>query len=149
MKTVLSGVCVLLLLSPVAALAQEKAQPKGDAKAIQGTWKIVSCEEKGQPEQRMVGMVLTLRGGKLIAKHGDKTLDATYKLTTTKTPHWLDITFQAGDGNEVTIQAIYELKGDTLRICHGTPGAADRPTRLVSEDTPANQILATLKRQKD
>jgi uncharacterized protein (TIGR03067 family) len=52
------------------------------------------------------------------------------------------------DGKKVTFKSIYELDGDTLKICHFHPDekAIDgRPKELVAnEDT----VLAVLKREK-
>ena len=76
-------------------------------------------------------------------KNGDDVQTGTYKLDPSKTPNWIDVTIGGG-----TYLAIYELKGDTLRICHRKAGG-DRPTEFVSEAASPNTVLSILKRQKN
>ena len=55
----------------------------------------------------------------------------TYTLDTTTKPKSITITGTEGPNNGKTYPAIYELKGDTLRICYDLSGAK-RPTEFKS-----------------
>ena len=49
------------------------------------------------------------------------------------------------DGKEIAIPAIYELKGDDLKICHPHSEGGERPTAIESS---ASTVLMTLKKTK-
>ncbi len=56
---------------------------------------------------------------KLVIKDGKLTgfgLEMRLETDATKAPKWLGMTF-ARDGKDVTVNAVYELKGDELKIC--------------------------------
>ncbi len=70
----------------------------------------------------------------------------TYTIDTRKFPATMDITFER-NGEKVTLPAIYELKGDTLKLCHpqDQDGREIRPSAL---EPTVTTVLVTLKRQK-
>ena len=61
-----------------------------------------------------------------------------------KSPATLDVSIEH-DGNKITVQALYEVKGDVLRICHAVDLSAARPDAIAAT---ANTALVTLKREK-
>jgi uncharacterized protein (TIGR03067 family) len=138
---------VLLLLLAVAltAGASEKA---GDSKDIQGTWLPIEAELGGKPmgNDFITSTTLTLNEGKyevVVAGASDK---GTYKMDATLKRKTIDITGTEGPNVGKTFPAIYELRGDTLRICYGLGGNA-RPTEFKSP--PGTQhFLVTYKRKK-
>ena len=81
------------------------------------------------------------RGGKLTFKKGDEEQPGTYKIDPSKKPRHIDLTVR-----EKEINAIYEFKDDTLRICAGGPGD-ERPTEFKSEEG-GRSMLITLRREK-
>ncbi len=116
---------------------------KGD-KALEGpTWSIVAFEKGGKKEDATgKGFTATFTGGKLhLSKGGGDTKDGTYKIDPTKKPKQIDMVVE----NE-TVKGIYEIKGDTLRIC-GTAKGDPRPTEFkTGADSPA--LILTFSREK-
>lgn len=96
-----------------------------DYKNIQGQWKIVSSEWDGEPNEQAVGNLFTFDGRNLQAWVRDiGTITLNYELDPTKQPKHL--TARRGSGPKESIYtAIYELDGDTLKLCFRE---RDRPT---------------------
>jgi uncharacterized protein (TIGR03067 family) len=107
------------------------AKPAGDLALMQGRWRAepgpagaqaVLLEINGQ----IVAMSYTPSGGSDTRLQGELTLDQT------RSPRQLNLVKFAksdGKGDYETVRAIYELSGDTLRICSGGPGNK-RPTEF-------------------
>lgn len=135
-------VTVLLALAiwyPVRGVAQNE---KGVADSLDGTWRIESLHEEGREQKDALGWLVTFKAGKLSVKVGDTVKgDGTYKADASKEPKWLDIKTERS-----SIRAIYEVKGDTLRLCHGRADADERATKFASENGTGNRTLVVLKR---
>lgn len=99
------------------------AQVAPKAASIEGTWLLVALEMDGKRDttNKNVNNVSLVFGpdGKYAIKPKGFEFPGTYKVVVTKTPAWLDIT--VGDR---TVVALYELRGDTLRVCE-----SEGPTR--------------------
>lgn len=129
-----------------AASAREQG---GDEEQIQGTWELVSALENGKdnPDFKK-GTRMTYRAkGVFTVKAGGETADGTYKLDPSKSPKWIDSSIGEGRDKD-TFVGIYELKGDTLRICHNARGKKERPERFASEPNSPHLVLLVLKRVK-
>jgi len=74
---------------------------------------------------------LRLDDGKYEVFVGDRPDKGTYTLDSTSKPKGMTITGTEGPNQGKTFPAIYELKGDTLRICYDLSGAK-RPTEFKS-----------------
>jgi len=135
---------VLSMSLGITALAAEKS---ADAKNIQGTWLPVKAELRGAPMKEEVLKMITLKldsaNYEVTAENVDK---GTYRLDPAAKPKTIDITGTEGPNVGKTIPAIYELNGDTLRICYAL-GGGPRPTEFKS---PAGTqvFLVTYKRKK-
>ena len=68
------------------------------------------------------------------------------KIDPTKTPKTIDVTGVKGPNQGKTFLAIYELKGDDLRVCYDLSGK-QRPTEFKSAEG-TQLFLVTYKRQK-
>lgn len=116
---------------------------KPDKELIQGRWKVVSSKDGGKDDPSE-GLILCFKNGKLTAKRSDEVKgEGSYTLDPRKNPKWIDV--KTGDS---TFLGIYELKGDTLKICHGKPGDK-RSTKFASEAGSPNKVLTVLKREKN
>ena len=63
-----------------------------------------------------------------------------------KTPHTFDAVIGDGEEKGKTVHAIYEIKGDELKVCHGKPDT-DRPTELAAKEGSGLAVI-TLQRVK-
>ena len=138
-----------ICLTVAASLTVFAADPPDDAKVVQGSWLPVKAELAGQPMPEAVLKTISLKldHGKydvLAAGEPDK---GTYTLDAASNPKGLSITGTEGPNNGKTYPAIYEIKGDTLRICYDLSGAK-RPTEFKS--VAGTQLyLVTYNRKKE
>ena len=132
----------------VLAVTAFAGQSPHDGKDIQGTWLPIKAEVGGKPmgNDFLTNTVMKLDGGKYLVTvagspdKGDYTLDAGSK------PKTLDITGSEGPNAGKKIPCIYELKGNTLKICYGLDGSA-RPTEFKSPPG-TKYFLVTYERKK-
>ena len=100
-----------------------------DLAAMKGTWSIASAERDGK-DVTDATVTLTVDGAKVVVKRGDKQIfEGTAKLDASKSPKMIDVTQESdGDLKGKTIPGIYELDGDTLKVCSGK----ERPTDFTA-----------------
>jgi len=75
-----------------------------------------------------------------------KAISGAFKVDATKKPKTMDMTPSEGRYKDKTLLGIYELDGDTLKICFAEPGK-DRPTDFTSK-AGSGVVLAIHKREK-
>ena len=135
------------ILSLAGALTTLAADDSADIKNIQGSWLPVKAELGGGPmkDEVLKKITLKLESGKyeVSAENVDK---GTYMLDTAAKPKTIDIIGTEGPNVGKKIPAIYELDGDTLRICYGL-GSSLRPTEFKSP-SGTQVFLVTYKRKK-
>ena len=139
--------CICLVVG--ASLNAFAADPPDDAKAVQGNWKPAKAELAGQPMTDAVlkSISLKLDNGKYEVLVGGAPDRGTYTLDSASKPKGMTITGTAGPNRGKTFPAIYELKGDTLRICYDLSGTK-RPTEFKS--IAGTQLyLVTYNRKKE
>jgi len=109
------------------------ADPTDDAKAVQGTWSPTKAELSGRPmpDALLKSISLKLEKGKYEVLVGNQPDRGTYTLDSSSKPGTMSITGTDGPNAGKTYPAIYELKGDTLRICYDLSGAK-HPTEFKS-----------------
>jgi uncharacterized protein (TIGR03067 family) len=108
-------------LSPISADdAKPKKDAAGDAQLIRGTWVVVDLQQVNHEvtkEEREFfrkgGYKITITGRTML--HSPDKSEGRYRLDTAKRPRVLEVL----DGGRVVARAIYELKGDDLKICQG------------------------------
>jgi uncharacterized protein (TIGR03067 family) len=144
MKNIL---CISLIIA--ASLKAFAADPPDDAKAVQGSWTPAKADLGGQPmaEAVLKSISLKLDHGKYEVLVGDKPDKGTYTLDSASKPKGMTITGTGGPNQGRTFPAIYELKGDTLRICYDLSGAK-RPTEFKSI-AGTKLYLVTYNRKKE
>jgi uncharacterized protein (TIGR03067 family) len=120
-------------LALAASLSAFAADPPDDAKAVQGSWTPAKAELAGRPmsDDVLKTISLKLENGKYEVFVGVLPDKGTYRVDSTTRPKSMTVTGIEGPNNGKTFPAIYELKGDTLRICYDLSGAK-RPTEFKS-----------------
>jgi uncharacterized protein (TIGR03067 family) len=142
--------CILGLTASggTGARADDKADVEKELKMFQGTWTFESVEAGGKevPADQFKGMTVTFEGDKYSVKTGDMVVEAaTLKLDPSKSPKTLDATVAEGPNKGTVILGIYEINGDTLKVCFD-PEGKKRPTEFKS--APGSQTLVVHKRVK-
>jgi uncharacterized protein (TIGR03067 family) len=114
---------------------------------FRGTWKIISVEMEGtkMPEEQFRDAILICKGDHFGYKSPGEVAAGTFRIDPNKKPKTMDITFTEGPQKGKSHLAIYELDGDTYRLClsFGT----DRPTEFASKPN-SGHVLEVLKRVK-
>ena len=135
------------LLAASALLFSTIAQAD-DLKAMEGTWKVESAEAGGKKVEsdELKEIVVKITGDRYEVKVKDKLDAGTLKLDETQKPKSMDATDTEGLDAGKVVKAIYELSGDTLRVCYAIEGG-ERPTEFATkEGSPV--LMLTYKREK-
>ena len=139
---------LLLVAAGLLVAAQEKTNGKKDLDKLQGKWEYVSFESNGMkmPEDQIKRMSITFSGDKWTVRESDKVVvSGTQKLNPlARTPHEVDSLTTEGDGKGTTMLGIYELKGDTMRVCFD-PQGKERSTSFTPKE---GQFAGVIKRAK-
>jgi uncharacterized protein (TIGR03067 family) len=101
---------------------------------IEGEWPMVSAVIDGKPlAAEMVKWCTRITRGNVtqILAGPQSMLDAEFTLDATRTPHHIDYVNRSGKNKGKRQAGIYELAGETLRICTGPPGGT-RPADFTS-----------------
>ena len=153
------------------ASKEEKPQVDGnkDLELLAGTWNIdtMGWGNDSLPKEEMKGYKFVFADnkltwdaaiGKMRAREGIGIKPTYYtfqepcdfKLDPSKTPKEIDITLHLINGRDVTYPGIYEIKGDSLKVCYLTrlAGRGKRPTEFSSKDDPWMGLI-TLTRAPD
>jgi uncharacterized protein (TIGR03067 family) len=115
---------------------------KKELKSLEGTWTVASATFKGKSDKEEGGeFIFTPDQLTIKSKDGKKEI-VSFKIDPSKKPKIMDFTPGAEKKNASPGKAIYELDGDTLKICVGPPDK--RPDEISDK----GQVLFTLKRKK-
>lgn len=111
------------------------AEPDDDYAKLQGMWSMVSGVADGEsmPEEMVKGGVRVCKGNETtVTINGQVLMKATFTLDSSKQPKTIDYTMTGGFTKGRRQLGIYELNGNTVRFCFGSPGAP-RPTTFESK----------------
>jgi uncharacterized protein (TIGR03067 family) len=87
---------------------------------------------KEEPAADFKGMTVTFAGDKFTVKKGDEVIQVgTEKLDPSKSPKTVDVTVAEGLNKGAVMLGIYEISGDTLKVCFD-PEGKKRPTEFKS-----------------
>ena len=128
--------------------ADDKPDVEKETKKFQGTWTFESSEAGGEklPADQLKELVLTFEGDKHTVRKGDEVLQTgTQKLDLSKSPKAIDVTVTEGPNKGAVMLGIYEIDGDTLKVCFDEEGKK-RPTEFKSAS--GSQTLVVHKRVK-
>ena len=128
---------VSVLVSLAVGLFLAANHAKGDAsqddvKKMEGTWIMASGEQDGKklPEETVKSASLTIKGNKHTVKIGDETIVGTHKVDASKKPKAIDASDTEGPFKGKTTLGIYEVDGDTFKVCFAGPDK-DRPKEFT------------------
>ena len=88
----------------------------------------------------MKALSLVIKGDTYTVMVGDVVDKGTTKRDASKTPKTIDIVGTEGPNKGKTILGIYELNGDTLRVCYDLSGKG-RPAEFKTTNEPLHLLL--------
>jgi uncharacterized protein (TIGR03067 family) len=156
--TLLAG---LLLMAPApAALAQtpgiqDALEKKLQAvRELQGGWKVELVERNGakaREDDDLKNLRVVIEGNKWTNRYSGengRTQSSTFTLDPDKKPKAVDFVADEGPAKDKRSLGIYELDGDTLKVCFDNTGrGGDRPTEFKTT-ADSGRTLFVFKRQK-
>lgn len=142
----LAGLIGVFLISRTALSEESKDK---ELEKVQGTWLPESAELGGKafPEDVRKTIKLTIKGEMYVVTVGKGPDCGKIKLDSAAKPKALDITGTDGPNKGKKIPAIYELDGDTWKICYDLSGKA-RPSEFKTKDG-TQHFLVVYKRDKE
>jgi uncharacterized protein (TIGR03067 family) len=137
-----------IALLAAASLAALAADDSADIKALQGTWLPVKAELGGKPMSAEILKTIVLKLNKdnyetTVAGEPD---NGTWIIDASTKPKGMTVNGVIGPNAGRTFPCIYEIEGDTLRICYDLSGAR-RPTEFKTE-AGTKLYLVTYNRKK-
>jgi uncharacterized protein (TIGR03067 family) len=144
----------LAILAVIAtSAAADKQLPREDARkdlaALQGTWNLVAMEAEGDPvppedfkgwHAVYEGDALSLWSETEVRRRGIVTLDPS------RQPRAINTWDLDGPYEDETVKGIYQLNGDSLKLCFSRPGQA-RPEDFTTKKG-TGFLLVEYRRQK-
>ena len=124
------------------ALADDKVDLEKEVRKFQGIWTFESSNAGGKdlPAGELKGLILTFEGDKHTVKKDDQVIQVgTQKLDPSKSPKTIDVTLTEGLNKGTVMLGIYEIDGDTLKVCFDFEGKK-RPTEFKSAPGSANFV---------
>jgi uncharacterized protein (TIGR03067 family) len=140
---------VLFVVAPFVAVLGLRAA--GDAKddaikkemqALKGTWVAVSLVVDGKKVDPKGRTVIFDGTGKVTVKtEGMPVVEATHRVDPTKKPKVYSVTQTSeGENKGKTYFGIYEVNGDTAKVCRASPGK-ERPTEFSSKPGSGHALV--------
>ncbi|MCU1286637.1 MAG: hypothetical protein JWO13_2987 [Acidobacteriales bacterium] len=113
-------------------------------KALQGTWEIVTLEYDGQ-KMPCGGAKIVVKDARFVSLSMGAEYEGTVSFDESSSPKTFDMNFDKGPHKGNKSLGIYEIDGDTWKICIGFAGKS-RPTKF--ETSPGSgHALETLRRE--
>jgi uncharacterized protein (TIGR03067 family) len=118
-----------------------------DMREIQGTWQVTAAQQNGETltGENVTNTIVIVTGSSYRTLGGNRVDRGTFTLDPSKNPKQMDI--KSGTSGE-TLQAIYEVGPDHMRVCYAMEGA-DRPTEFATSSGNGPILLLDYKRKKD
>jgi uncharacterized protein (TIGR03067 family) len=127
---------VSTLLALTAALLVTAEDPvQSDLDRLQGVWVLAAMETEGDevPADQIQGLTATYEGNRLTLRTGEHVRRrGIITLAPSRSPRAINTWDQDGPYEDQTVPGIYDLDGDTLRVCFARPGE-DRPKEFTTK----------------
>jgi uncharacterized protein (TIGR03067 family) len=135
-----------LLAAGLSAQGQDSKKDV-DKDKFQGTWEFTFFEQDGKEDATKKGNTVTIAADKFTVRAKDQIVQAgTFKLDATQKPRAIDAAVTEGEGKGGTMLGIYEIDGDTHKVCFD-PAGKKRPTEFKSA-AGSGQFFVVAKRVK-
>lgn len=118
----------------------------GDLKKLQGSWTVVELEVEGA-KMPFGGSKIVIDGDQFTTVGMGSSYSGAMEIQPSKQPKTFDVLFAAGPHKGKRSLGIYELDGDTWRICMGFAGVKTRPEKFATAPK-SGYALETLKRDR-
>jgi uncharacterized protein (TIGR03067 family) len=134
----------LVFVCVLTACALARSGDANEREKLEGTWTFQPAAD-GDKKTKGPGVRMILKGNTIAFETGKKRTQGAYSVDPSKSPKTMDITMENVKG---TIFAIYELDGDTLKLCHhlGAMASTKRPKTFAADK---QTVLGILKRTTD
>ena len=140
-RVVLRGVLLMAagLVSISAAIGADDAS---DLEKLAGTWNFVKPAGK-PPDGKLAAGGVVFKGDTIAFVSTSGKAEGKFKIDSTQDPKTMDIDM---GGSSLTL-AIYQLEGDTLKLCHylGPKAAKERPKAIAADK---QTVVGVLKRKE-
>jgi len=142
-RCLLIGGVVFLLAAGDADEAVKKELAR-----FEGTWKFISIETEKEKitEEVLKHPRLKIMGDKFTVTDENTSYGGTFKIDPAKKPKTIDVSYTDGPEKGKTSLGIYELEGDTYKLCIDPEGKS-RPTEFAAKPG-SGYYLEVLKREK-
>jgi uncharacterized protein (TIGR03067 family) len=142
--------CAVLVGSILIGLAAWQRGTAGDAKTeFEGTWDLIYLERDGEALKPLPNTRTVNAGGKFVVKVGEEDVAAgTFKVDPSKKPKAVDVTYTEGPDKGKSFKAIYQIDGDTAKLCRAGSPDQERPTEFKTSPGMGG-FLARYKRAKE
>ncbi len=143
-----SGLLLVIWKRSKTVVSEKGKAIDEELKRFKATWRFVDIEVHGDklPEKAFEKDTLVLKGNQFTSYVAGKVVHGLFKIDPLAKPKTIDIIFTEGPGKGHSQKGIYELDGDTQKICIAMPDQP-RPTEFASKPD-SGQILEVLKREK-
>jgi erythromycin esterase len=109
---------------------------RNELKRLEGTWDVTAVVVNGEDTPvagSLKGLQVIMTGDQRTVKTGETVLaQGSYRVDPRARPRAIDVTITQGAFKGQSLQGIYELDGDALRICLAMKGGR-RPTEMISK----------------
>ncbi len=123
----------------LSALAASPALGQDAADGIKGIWAVQSLSFDGVkvPDDPTAGPQLTAFDGAQYVQRKGQTIteEGSYEIDPSKSPRTIDFLIKKGGDAGKRQLGIYEVEGNTLRVCMAEPGSKKRPRTFEAPKT--------------
>src|SRR6187399_2752708 len=93
-----------------------------DVENLQGSWRVTALEIDGRAVDTLGNAGIVIVGERFISKGMGNEYEGTFEVDAKSRPRKLTMKFDTGPEKGNTNLAIYEVKGDTWKLCVATQG---------------------------